>query len=114
MRNFYDKIYWSLLQTSLTFPVNFCPMNGEFDDLDLLDSSFKIHSSDGLKSIKLAEFPTSKPGIESPNTFLGPIASLSKINSGMIMPTSTTSNYTPKIHPLKIEINQNVPASDYE
>jgi hypothetical protein len=39
---------------------------------------------------------------------------LSKINSGMIMPTSTTSNYTPKIHPLKIEINQNVPASDYE
>ena len=58
-------------------------MNGEFDDLDLLDSSFKIHSSDGLKSIKLAEFPTSKPGIESPNTFLGPIASLSKINSGL-------------------------------
>ena len=52
-----DKSEDNALKIKINHRVFEIKKKGELDDLDLLLSSFKTHSSSGLNRIKLAEFP---------------------------------------------------------
>lgn len=81
-------------------------LDNKSGDCTLTENNIVMFERDNNQSAIDENFPSSPGSGDETIT-------LSKVNSGVAIPTLTTSNYTSKIHPLKIEISQNTSAQDY-
>src|SRR5690554_2590327 len=84
-----------------TFPFNFCPIKGEFLDLENMFSfSEKVYVNSGLKRVKFACCPTSRGWFSIPKMDFGKVSLSIVVSKGRIQfkaPKADSSPITPSV-----------------